>query len=384
MVAVPFVRFAGQTTMKNAYDAVVVGGGPAGACLARNLGKAGRSVLLLERSNGPHQKVCGEFLSHEALFYLRGMGIDPEQLGAVPVSSVALIHKRAVALSKLPFPAASLSRCVLDEALLGLAKEAGVEVRRGSRVLEVRKHKDLWRVDDDNHAVTARAVFMASGKHDIRGWKRPPGRQPDLIGFKQQFRLAPLQARTLARRVELHLFSGGYCGLEPVEEDLFNLSLLVRKGRFAQLGSWENLWDDMMKGSPVLAERMACATAMTGRPLAISAIPYGFVRRNSAGPWFLGDQAAVIPSFAGNGISMALHSAHVAADCYLSGRPADQFQAAFARDVCRQVHRATLLSRLLVLPKAQAVLSAAACWLPKAMRGIATATRLPIEQHTVQ
>ena len=366
------------------YDAVVVGAGPAGASLARRLSISGRSVLLLERSHGAHQKVCGEFLSHEAISYLTEMGIDPVKLGAVPISSVALIRDRAVASAALPFPAVSLSRFRLDEALIELAAHAGAEVARGSRVHGVQGHPGHWRVEVDDHAVMAREVFMASGKHDIRGWKRPPGRQSDLIGFKQRFDLAPAQASELAKRVELYLFPGGYCGLEPVENDVGNMSLLVRKSRFAQLGSWERLWDHMVTSNPILGDRLRGATAMMERPLSISALPYGFVRCRSGGPWFIGDQAAVIPSFAGNGISMALHSAYLAAECYVSGRSSDDFQDAFARDVRRPVHRATMLSQLLVRPWAQGVLSTAACYLPLAMSTIAAGTRLPIVHRQLQ
>lgn len=363
------------------YDAVVVGAGPAGASLARSLGIAGRSVLLLERSQGAHQKVCGEFLSHEAVSYLRKMGIDPVRLGAVPISSVALIRKCAVAAAELPFPAVSLSRLRLDEALIDLAKDAGAEVARGSRVHGVRRHHDHWLVETDDHAVMAREVFMASGKHDVRGWKRPAGRQSDLIGFKQRFRLAPAQASKFAGRVELYLFPGGYCGLEPVEGDVGNMSLLIRKSRFAQLGSWERLCDHMIRSTPILGERLKDAIEIMERPLSISALPYGFVRRRNEGLWFLGDQAAVIPSFAGNGISMALHSAHLAARCYVSGRSSNAFQGAFARDVHQPVQRATLLSQLLVRPWAQSVLSTAACCLPRAMRVIAAGTRLLLVDH---
>jgi menaquinone-9 beta-reductase len=365
--------------MTAAWDAVVVGGGPAGAALAAALGQAGRRVLVLERTPGPHQKVCGEFLSHEAIFYLRRLGLDPAPMGAVPIAKVALVRRNAAASVDLPFPAASLSRFCLDEALLNRAREAGAAIRRGCRVRAIDRQDDLWRVAGDNGTVLCRDLFLATGKHDVHGWKRPPGRQADLIGFKQQVRLAAPKTPAAAGRVELHLFPGGYCGVEPVEGGVLNLSLVVRKGRYAALGSWDALWDHMCASSPALARRTHGAVSLTARPLAIGAIPYGFVRRHSDGAWYLGDQAAVIPSFAGNGISMALHSAHLAATCYLSGQSADAFQRHFARDVGRQVQAATFLSRLLVSPPAQAVLAAGARALPGLMRTIARGTRLPLD-----
>ncbi len=49
------------------YDLTVIGGGPAGSCAAITAHRAGASVLLLERGRFPRHKVCGEFVSAEAL-----------------------------------------------------------------------------------------------------------------------------------------------------------------------------------------------------------------------------------------------------------------------------------------------------------------------------
>ena len=46
---------------------VCIGGGPAGSALATRLARSGREVVLVERETGPHDKVCGEFLSWEAV-----------------------------------------------------------------------------------------------------------------------------------------------------------------------------------------------------------------------------------------------------------------------------------------------------------------------------
>lgn len=364
--------------MTRGAPALVIGGGIAGAAVAAHLAQAGHAVVLVERSDGPHHKVCGEFVSGEAALYLEDLGIEPAALGAVRMRTVRLGAGRAVATAPLPFPAFSVSRRRLDEALLAAAAERGAEIRRGRGVRSLAPCDGGWRADlDDGDAIAAGEVFLATGKHDLRGWKRPPGAQHDLVAFKLHWRLAPDEAAALGSAVELTLFPGGYAGLEPVEDGIANLCLVVRRGHLAALGQrWDALLAALRGAAPQLDQRLAGAIACWGRPLAIASIPYGYVA-TGGGPWRIGDQAAVIPSFSGDGIAIALHSARLAADIYLAGGTASQFQSRLARDVAGQVRYATLLSRMLVHPGSQAIAAVAARWLPNLVAGIAQATRIP-------
>src|SRR5512132_1768124 len=363
---------------KSRWDAVIVGGGLAGAATATRLAQAGREVVVLERDAAPADKVCGEFLSREASLYLTALGLDLRALGAEPIDAVRVTHRARSAAVKLPFPAWSLSRRVLDEALLARAAAAGATLRRGARVMELEPVREGYRARlDDGEEISAPAAFLANGKHDLRGFKRPPGLQNDLLAFKLYFRLAPEQARELARHVELVLFEGGYAGLQPVEDGRANLCLLVRRERFAALGRrWATLLAAMRAESPHLDTRLRGAQACWPKPLALSIIPYGHVYRRASGPFRLGDQAAVIPSFSGDGMSIALHSAELAARTYLAGGDAHAFQTRLARDVRGQVLLATCLSHALVRRPGQATLSLAARLAPALMAFVAAHTRI--------
>jgi menaquinone-9 beta-reductase len=66
-------------------EVLVLGGGAAGCAASIALVRKGRVVTLIERELRPHHKVCGEFLSGEALEDLHGLGIDVASLGAVPI-----------------------------------------------------------------------------------------------------------------------------------------------------------------------------------------------------------------------------------------------------------------------------------------------------------
>jgi len=112
---------------------LVIGGGLAGAMVGLRLAAAGREVTLLERERTAHHKVCGEFLSREAVELLEGAGVHLLELGAEVIRTIRLASKQRLVEAALPFTALSLSRCVLDEALLARAAQAGCRVQRGAR-----------------------------------------------------------------------------------------------------------------------------------------------------------------------------------------------------------------------------------------------------------
>jgi hypothetical protein len=193
------------------------------------------------------------------------------------------------------------------------------------------------------------------------------------------WRLAPKEAAVLARHVELVLFAGGYAGLEPIEGGRANLCLLVRRRRLAELGrSWPRLIATIRAASPILDARLSGAIPCWQRPLALASIPYGYILPAAVdGPFRLGDQAAVIPSFAGDGIAIALHSARLATCCYLGGGSVADYRRRLARDLGQGVWLATLLSQSLVRRPGQRILGAAAWLQPRLMARVAGATRVP-------
>jgi flavin-dependent dehydrogenase len=332
---------------------LIVGGGLAGAAAGIDLARAGHAPLLLERETGAHDKICGEFLSGEALAALAALGVDARALGAVPMTQVEINHGRRQAAAGLPFPALSVSRRVLDAALLEQAAAAGVAVRRGVTVREVTVREVTVREVTSREArpsvahtnegdIEASALLLASGKHDVRGAPRPDG--PDEIGFKMYFRDAAL-SRRLANTVAVTFFEGGYAGVQPVEGGRLNLSLLIDGAQYRALGSWPALLERLCR-EPALAA-LADAEALLPRPLAISRVPYGHL----AGPtnddlWRLGDQAAVIPSFCGDGMAIALESGRLAAAMLAAGATAAEYQRALRIRTRRPVRLAMAALRL--------------------------------------
>ena len=359
-------------------DVLIVGGGLAGSAAAIMLARAGRSVVLIERESLPQNKVCGEFLSQEAMTYLGSLGIDLAALGAVAIRSVRLAGREGQSEAALPFEAMSLTRKRLDEELLGVAESAGARVLRGFRVQGIQRSGERWATElADGQSLSGGVVFLATGKHDLHARARPKGKQSDLVAFKMYWRLTPQQAAALEGHVELVLYRGGYAGLQPVEEGAANLCCLIERAELQRLGGrWENLLAAMQRDCRLLRERLQDAVPLLEKPLAISAIPYGYVREASDGLWALGDQAAVIPSFTGDGMSIALHSGCLAAEMYLRGETAEQFQTQLRGELSSQVGFATKLSRGLVWRPSRSVLTAAVKAWPGVLGIVARRTRI--------
>lgn len=334
---------------------------------------------MIEREPEPRHKVCGEFLSGEALEDLHALGIDVASLGAVPIDYVRLAAARRAAEAPLPFPAASLTRKALDTALIAEAIAAGVRVERGRSVqLLSRTTSNIWQATlDDGTVCEAPTVFLATGKHDLRGHARP--KDPDRwVAFKTYFRLAPAQADELARASELMLYPGGYGGIQPVQGGIANLCCVVQQRHLARLSfRWENFLAKMQQDCPHLAMRLAGAEPLLDKPIAITHIPYGYVRRTSEnGLYCIGDQAAVIPSFTGDGISIALHTARRAVAAYLASEPAPLFQARLRSALLPQMRLAEFAADGLNNSLARAVLPFCLSVWPGVMRVTAKLTRV--------
>ncbi len=353
---------------------LIAGGGVAGAASACLLGP---DCTLIEREAAAHDKICGEFISAEAIAYLRRLGLDPAALGAEPVHAVRLVHGATMAEAALPFPAVSLSRRVLDAALLERAEALGAVVVRGHAVR---------RIEDGVADVAGlgrypgHSVFLATGKHDLRGLRRVPVRAPeDVVGLKMYLRVAPAEAAALAGHVEVILLAAGYAGLQPVEGGAANLCLLLDRAAFAEAGQgWTGVQAMLERELPHLAARLRGAVPLLARPLCIARVPYGFVHRpepaDPAGVFRLGDQAGVIPSFCGDGVAMALHSAF-AASAAVRGAGAGAYHRGLRRDIARQVGRAWAIYR--VGRAAPGLMARGARLWPGALRWAARLTRVP-------
>lgn len=362
-------------------DAIVIGGGPAGCAAAVGLARAGASVVLLERDRVATAKVCGEFLSVEACEEARGLGVEPLELGAAPIDRVRVSWRGTTVETALPFTAASLSRGAFDEALIVAAGRAGARVQRGARAVALDGNRVTVRHDDASHALEARSIVLATGKSELAGLRRIGGHFPDALGFKMHLALDRRQRDELGSAVELTLFAGGYAGLQRIEGDLTAFALVVRRDAYARLGSWSALVMQLGRASKHVAQRLESARDLWAKPLAVSGIPYGFVYREPKDGgrddlYRAGDQLAVIPSFTGDGMAIALVTGSCAARAIAEGEPARTYHAAMRARIRTPMLIAGGLSRAIRTPFGRAAVMWPARAVPSIFGVVAARTRI--------
>jgi flavin-dependent dehydrogenase len=174
------------------------------------------------------------------------------------------------------------------------------------------------------------------------------------------------------------LYPGGYGGIQPVEGGIANLCCVVQQRYLERVGHrWDNFLAKIQRDCPHLAMRLAGAEPLLARPIAITHIPYGYIRRTTEnGLYCIGDQAAVIPSFTGDGISIALHAARRAVAAYLAAEPAPLFQAKLRSALLSQMRLAEFAADGLNNSLARAVLPFCLRVWPGVMRVTARLTRI--------
>ncbi len=287
-------------------DLAIIGGGPAGCSAAIAAARMGAKVALFEVRDFPRHKVCGEFVSGESLHLLAGLLQNLPEAESV-FAKAPLIDRTRLLFGKRMIEAAvsptglSITRYDLDALLWRAAQQAGVEVRPGAEVTAC-DGDGPFTVHTCSGSFSAKAVIVAAGRWSQFTADRtlPPG--PKWLGVKTHFREPDARSST-----DLYFFESGYCGVQPVAADVVNACAMVRSDRATSL-------QEVFALHPKLAERAAAWHALMP-PVSTAPLVHREPQPVRANMMCVGDAAAFLDPFAGDGISIALRSGPVAAKC---------------------------------------------------------------------
>ena len=312
-------------------DVIIIGGGPAGCSAAARLASNGVRVVLLEKSQMPRQKLCGEFITSECFPTLERLGLMETLVtqGAQRINRLSLVAsngRRVEApvseISNKSY-ALSLSRARFDQVLLAGARRAGAvclerySVKRclyeGGKVCGV---EAMSLADGKLIKFDGTIVVDASGRGS-----RVSLRKSDRVAGPRGSRPFALKAHLtgvegITDQVELYFFPGGYGGLSSIEGGLANLCFITDEGTLKRAGGdpLRVVQQTVLRNS-LAHERLAGAQAV-GKW--VSGGPLSFGRRTQTEDVIaIGDAGGMIDPFTGTGIQIALRSGELAAEAII-------------------------------------------------------------------
>jgi geranylgeranyl reductase family protein len=307
-------------------DVVVVGGGPAGAAAAIFLKRRGHDVLLVDEARFPRDKICGDSVSPEGWRLLTAIGAAPRVRALLPhpLRGMALTSPDGASFRgeyrSAPAGGFALRRERLDKAVLDVAREAGVEVREGTKATDLvfgERGAVEGVVSENGHgheALPARIVVAADGRRSVVARRLGLLREhPSLKRFAVRGYWDGMAG--LGEWGEMHVGGGGYCGVAPLSSTSANVAFVLDRQAMAEAaGDLESFYRDTLRRRwPRLAERLAGATLL-GPPRAIGPLALEARRVSAPGALLVGDAAGFYDPFTGEGVTLALRSAEMAAE----------------------------------------------------------------------
>jgi len=170
------------------FDALIVGGGPAGSTCARALHRAGWNVAVIDRAAFPRDKVCAGWITPDVVRLLdldvpayRAEGLTIQEITGFRVGTIGAPPVEV----RYPHVASyGIRRCEFDRFLLA---RSGATIRDATPVASIRHGRDRWIVNETFEA----PVLVGAGGHFCpvaRVLRGPAPRQP-VIAQEVELRL---------------------------------------------------------------------------------------------------------------------------------------------------------------------------------------------------
>ena len=296
------------------WDAAVVGAGPAGALAACLLARKGKRVLLVDRSSFPRDKACGCCLNPVGAKLLEDLHLSSVSAGAARLDRLLLrLPSRSL---ELELPASlGLPRTIFDARLVQAAIDAGADFLPSTSAslhgcdASADSRELTLRSGETAVSIRARVALAADG---LRGaildaypqcaWHVAP---------ESWFGISCTIPRALADfpsgAIAMHAAEHGYVGVIRLADGQTHLAAAVDPAACKAAGGPAGLLAEIFSACRVPAIADLEQATVLGTPLLTRQRLCLGAHRVLA----LGDAAAYVEPFSGEGMTWALQSAHL-------------------------------------------------------------------------
>lgn len=318
--------------MLKSFENVVIGGGLAGLIATNLLAKEGKQVLLIEKKTYPFHRVCGEYISNEVKGFLKREGLFPEVMKLPQIDRFTFSDTKGRQTTvPLDLGGFGLSRYIFDDFLVHKAAEKGAEIYAGIQVEQIEFLNDQFIVQlSDGSELHAKNVIGAFGKRSkldkVLAREFIKKRSP-YIGVKYH-----IKATIDRKAVALHNFSGGYCGINAIEDGKANLCYLGSRDQLRTYGSIPEMEEAVLWKNPHLKELFTTSEFLFEKPEVINEI--NFEAKNPVENHILmaGDSAGLITPLCGNGMAMAIQAGKLAAETILTNKTRPEIEQDYEKN----------------------------------------------------
>jgi menaquinone-9 beta-reductase len=299
------------------YDTAIIGGGLAGLTLSISLSKLGFSVILFEKETYPFHKVCGEYISLESWHYLETeMGVPLTEMNLPIIKKLWVTSPNGNSLhSNLDLGGFGISRHTLDNTLKNIAENIGVTILQNCKAEDVQFAENIFTIKTTQGTYQSKVCCGSWGKRsnfDVK-WKRPftsktSDRLNNFVGIKYH-----VKTDFPDDMIALHNFKDGYCGISKIEDEKYCVCYLTKASNIKNAGSIEKAEEQILSENPHLKKLFSSMERLYEAPVSISQVSFSKKNAIENNVLMLGDAAGMITPLCGNGMSMAMHSAKIAA-----------------------------------------------------------------------
>lgn len=314
---------------------IVIGGGLAGLVAAVQLARAGINCVLIEKKVYPFHRVCGEYISNEAVPFLKGNDLFPAEFEPPIISRLTLSSASGRSSTMaLDLGGFGISRYTYDQFLFNKAIAAGVECLQGEEVQDVQFNDNSFQVKTDQRELTGDLVVGTFGKrsrldHFLKR-KFIRERSP-YVGVKYHVR-----TNHPPDLIALHNFEGGYCGMSNIEDGKTTLCYLAHRDHLKKFRNIRHMEELVMYKNPLLRKVFTESEFLFDKPEVINEVSFRTKSCVEDHMLMAGDSAGMIAPLCGNGMAMAIHGAKLLSELLIQHAKGEltreQLEQAYTRE----------------------------------------------------